>query len=430
MSIVMGSINPNTCVTARQDQPFRRVSFLSAPARAGRRGYWDQTPGLQKALDLNGQINKRQNKMVRTLFNIAVIIALSGCGSNSTVKPPVNHLKIKNLLVGQTDSIYNQAKYFPDNTQFALALIHDGQVVYYGIQRLNDTLITIENKSKVFEIGSITKVFTTTLLANFVLNKEVDLDSTINKYFDFPFKDNQVFTFRELANHTSGLPRLPSNIRFDAIFSSKNPYKDYDEQKLDEYLQNDISPDYPKGSKSAYSNLGMGLLSYSLRKLSGKSYEQLAREMIFDKYNMVNSGTNKRKIETHLIGGLDDKGRPTPNWEPGALIGAGGIYSTVEDLTKFAFAQFDSANAELALTRVKTYRDNKFRDVGLGWFIINRKNGNKWFWHNGGTGGYSTSMAIDIEHKNGVIILSNISSFHKNFKNIDNLCFSLMKTLY
>jgi len=406
------------------------VSFLSAPARAGRRGYWDQTPGLQKALDLNGQINKIQNKMVRTLINIAVIIALSGCGSNSTVKPPVNHLKIKNLLVGQTDSIYNQAKYFPDNTQFALALIHDGQVVYYGIQRLNDTLITIENKSKVFEIGSITKVFTTTLLANFVLNKEVDLDSTINKYFNFPFKDNQVFTFRELANHTSGLPRLPSNIRFDAIFSSKNPYKDYDEQKLDEYLQNDISPDYPKGSKSAYSNLGMGLLSYSLRKLSGKSYEQLAREMIFDKYNMVNSGTNKRKIETHLIGGLDDKGRPTPNWEPGALIGAGGIYSTVEDLTKFAFAQFDSANAELALTRVKTYRDNKFRDVGLGWFIINRKNGNKWFWHNGGTGGYSTSMAIDIEHKNGVIILSNISSFHKNFKNIDNLCFSLMKTLY
>lgn len=368
--------------------------------------------------------------MVRTLFNIAVIIALSGCGSNSTVKPPVNHLKIKNLLVGQTDSIYNQAKYFPDNTQFAIALIHDGQVVYYGIQRFNDTLITIENKSKVFEIGSITKVFTTTLLANFVLNKEVFLDSTINTYFDFPFKDNQVFTFRELANHTSGLPRLPSNIRFDAIFSPKNPYKDYDEQKLDEYLKNDISPDYPKGSKSAYSNLGMGLLSYSLRKLSGKSYEQLAREMIFDKYNMVNSSTNKRKIETRLVGGLDDKGRPTPNWEPGALIGAGGIYSTVEDLTKFAFAQFDSTNAELNLTRSKTYRDNESRDVGLGWFIINRKNGNKWFWHNGGTGGYSTSMAIDIEHKNGVIILANISSFHKNFKNIDKLCFSLMTTLY
>jgi len=98
MSIVMGSINPNTCVTARQDQPFRRVSFLSAPARAGRRGYWDQTPGLQKALDLNGQINKIQNKMVRTLINIAVIIALSGCGSNSTVKPPVNHLKIKKFI--------------------------------------------------------------------------------------------------------------------------------------------------------------------------------------------------------------------------------------------------------------------------------------------------------------------------------------------
>lgn len=368
---------------------------------------------------------------MRSLFIIiVVIVALSGCGSNPNVKPAVNHLKIENLLIGQADSIFNQTKYFPDNTQFAIALIRNGQVVYCGSRRINDTLISVENKSKAFEIGSITKVFTTTLLSNFVLDKEVVLDSTINKHFDFPFKDNQEFTFRELANHTSGLPRLPSNIRFKAIFSPRNPYKDYDEQKLEVYLKNDISLDYPKGSKSEYSNLGMGLLSYSLRKISGKSFEQLTKEKIFDKYNMVNSSTNKAAIESILIGGLDDKGRPTPNWEVGALIGAGGIYSTVEDLSKFASAHFDSTNIELTLTRVKTYQENETRDVGLGWFIINKKNGDKWYWHNGGTGGYSSSMAIDVEKKNGVIILSNISSYHKYFKNIDKLCFALMTTLY
>ena len=71
-------------------------------------------------------------------------------------------------------------KEFPDKTEFAIALIRNGEVVYYGTQRSSDTLITIENRDKTFEIGSLTKVFTSTLLANFVLNNEVHTDSTIN----------------------------------------------------------------------------------------------------------------------------------------------------------------------------------------------------------------------------------------------------------
>jgi CubicO group peptidase (beta-lactamase class C family) len=173
----------------------------------------------------------------------------------------------------------------------------------------------------------------------------------------------------------------------------------------------------------------MGLVSYSLRKLSGKSYEELAKEMIFDKYNMIHSTTDKTKVTGILVEGLNDKGQPTANWTPGALIGAGGIYSTVADLSKFAIAQFDESNNELNLTRIKTFEENEFRDVGLGWFIINRKNGNKWNWHNGGTGGYSSSMVIDVKNKNGIIILANISSYHSMFENIDKLAFSLMKSV-
>jgi len=257
----------------------------------------------------------------------------------------------------------------------------------------------------------------------------VELDNTINQYFDFPFNDNLKFTFRELANHTYGLSRLPSNMRFAAIFNQKNPYKNYDEQKLDEYLKNDISIDYPKGSKSEYSNLGMGLVSYSLRKHSSKSYEKLVKELILDKYNMTHSGTDRTKVANILVKGLNGRGKPTPNRTPGALIGAGGIYSTVEDRSEFAIAQFDRSNMELALTRIKTFKENEIRDVGLGWFIINRKNGNKWHWHNGGTGGYSTSMIIDVENKNGILILANISSYHNKFENIDKLGFSFMKML-
>ena len=385
-------------------------------------------PGVFRNVFMQPEINKM--KYIQSLVLPTVILfALLACGRPPLDKPPIKSLESENLHIGQTDSIYQYTKNFPNDLQMAFAIIQNGGVSFYGINRINDTLKTIDNSGKAFEIGSITKVFTATLLANFVVKGEVALDSNINQYFDFPFHDHLTFTFRELANHTSGLPRLPSNIRMAAIFNSNDPYKDYDEEKLDEYLKNDISLDYPKGSKSEYSNLGMGLASYALRKHSGRSFEELAKELIFDKYGMSHSTADRSKVVDILIGGLSDRGKPTPNWSPGALVGAGGIYSTVEDLSRFAVAQFDTSNLELALTREKTFKENEFRDVGLGWFIINTKSGDKWYWHNGGTGGYTSSMVVDVEHKNGIIILSNISSYHAKFKNIDKLAFSLLKTL-
>ena len=356
-------------------------------------------------------------------------ISLFGCGRPRLDKPAINDLKADHLEATQIDTLYQLTNQFPDQTQFAIALIQNGQVQYVGTKRMQDKLVVIENHKSAFEIGSITKVFAAIMLAHFVIDGKVELDGTINEQFDFPFHKNLEFTYVELANHTSGLPRLPSNMMLAAIFSQKDPYKKYTDQKLDAYLKNDVSLEYEKGTKSAYSNLGMGLLSYALRKQSGRSFEDLAKELIFDKYNMLHSTTDRALVADILVEGLDARGRPTPNWTPGALIGAGGIYSTVEDLVKFASAQFDSTNAALALTREITFTENEFRDVGLGWFIINTKSGSKWYWHNGGTGGYSSSMALDVEKKNGVIVLSNISSYHSQFENIDKLCFSLLRSL-
>lgn len=367
--------------------------------------------------------------MKKIALALVITFSLFGCGRPPLDKPAKNYLKPEGLLTGQLDTIYKFTNRFPNNTQIAIAILKNGEPFYFGVKRINDTLFSIQNSDSAFEIGSLTKLFTTTLLANFVIKGKLKLDDKINPIFDYQFNENLEFTFIELANHTSGLPRLPANMRLAAIFNQSDPYKNYDDPKLNEYLKNDISLDYPKGSKSEYSNLGMGLLSYTMRKYSGKSFEELAKEMIFDKFNMLHSSSDKTKVADILVEGLNDRGKPTPNWTPGALIGAGGIYSTVEDLSKFAKAQFDSTNTELTLTRIKTYKETDTRDVGLGWFIINRKGGNQWYWHNGGTGGYSSSMVLDVKNKNGIIVLTNLSSYHSLFENIDKLSFALMKTL-
>lgn len=363
------------------------------------------------------------------LFIILNLLLLGACGRPPLDKPATNGLISEYFSLGQSDSIYKYTKQFPNHTQLAMAIIQEGEIAFVGVKRDRDTLFFVQNSDSVMEIGSITKIFTATLLAQLVQDGKLGLEDKINSYFQFPFRNQLQFSYQELANHSSGLPRLPSNMGFAAIFDHSDPYKNYDEAKLDDYLQNDLELNYPKGSKSEYSNLGMGLLSYALRKQTGLTYEQLVNQMIFEKYQMQRSSSDKAKVNTFLIQGLNESGKPTSNWSLGALIGAGGIYSTVADLSKFAMAQFDSTDKVLGLTRTKTFTESETQDVGLGWFMSHRKEGGVWFWHNGGTGGYSSCMVLDTNGKNGVILLSNVSAYHRKSANIDKLCFALMKSL-
>ena len=174
-----------------------------------------------------------------------------------------------------------------------------------------------------------------------------------------------------------------------------------------------------------YSNLGAGLLGFVLSKIEDTTYEDLLQTRIFSKYQMTSSTTDRTMVSKVLVAGLNPKGNETPNWDINVLVGAGGILSSVNDLSRFATAQFNNANKELNLTRETTYRGSNH--VGLGWII--KEPGKQWVWHNGGTGGYTASMQVDIENSNAVIILTNVSGFSSKRVNIDSLSDRLMDTL-
>ena len=291
------------------------------------------------------------------------------------------------------DEIYGLTKDFPNDTQLSIAVLRNNDVVYYGIVIQSDTIQSIKNQHKIFEIGSITKVFTSSVLASLVIDKNLKLENFINDTYDFSFKNNSQITFLELANHTSGLPRLPENLD---LSNKTNPYKMYGNKDLHAYLTRFLELENNKENNYDYSNLGAGLLANTLGLSQKHSFNELLQKRIFDKYKMSESHTSLNGIENDLITGLDDKGQKVSNWEFDVLFGGGGILSTTADLVKFAQAQFDARNKELALTRKPTFDINEDMKIGLGWHILKSQNKFKWIWHNGGTAGYSSSMVLDI----------------------------------
>jgi len=346
------------------------------------------------------------------------------------IKPYVEESK-STLINGLSDfpeeiakTIYSLTKDFPNKTQLSIAVLKDGNVKYYGVIIQNDTIKSIENQTKIFEIGSITKVFTSSVLASLVIDNKLKLNDYINDYYSFSFKNDTKIYFSDLANHTSGLPRLPENLD---LSNELNPYKNYGEKELNEFLTKFLKIENNNEKKYDYSNLGAGLLGHTLGLSQKQTFNQLLKKRIFEKYQMDNSYTSLKGLENKIIKGLDDKGQEVSNWEFDILFGGGGILSTSEDLMKFAQAQFDKKNKELELPRKPTFVINEEMKIGLGWHILKTKKGFNWVWHNGGTGGYSSSMVLDVDKKNGVIILSNVSAFNPKMENIDNLCFELMK---
>ncbi|HMQ08903.1 MAG TPA: serine hydrolase [Saprospiraceae bacterium] len=339
----------------------------------------------------------------------------------------IDSLKIP-LNESQIELIYGKSKIFPENTQLALGVIRGGKVDFVGIQRVNDTIFPIDNHKNIFEIGSITKVFNATLLAHMAAEGKLDLNSPIQDVLDLELAVDNEITFKQLANHTSGLPRLPSNMNF--LFSDpKNPYKNYDSIKLHEYLANKMELKSTPGETYEYSNLGAGLLGELLSELSNSTYEDLLQQYIFSEYGMYSSTTDRSKFESGFVFGLDGQGKETPFWDFQVLKGLGAMLSTVDDLSRFALAQFNDNNEVIRLTQKPTFTLNDQTKIGLGWHILTMSNGIEVIWHNGGTGGFTSSMALDLVLKNGVIILSNVSAYHKDSKNIDALCFELIKTL-
>jgi len=268
------------------------------------------------------------------------------------------------------------------------------------------------NGDTIFEIGSATKVFTSLLLAYMVQRSEVGLDDPVAKYLPpgvkMPERNGRSITLIDLATHTSGLPRLPTNLMPK---DPANPYADYSVEQLYQFLSTyQLTRDI--GSQYEYSNLGGGLLGHVLARRARMDYEALVRSRICDPLGMNSTRiTLTPEMKARLAAGHNAALQSVENWDSPTLPGAGALRSTANDLLTFLAANLGYTKSPLApamaaMLKVRRPTGQPGLEIALGWHILTT-NGKEIVWNNGGTGGYRSFLGFDPKARIGVVVLSN-----------------------
>ena len=285
------------------------------------------------------------------------------------------------------------------------------------------------NGDTVFEIGSITKAFTAILLADLVGEGAVELETPVQRLLGpdvtMPTRNGAEITLLHLATHSSGLPRLPSNMRPG---NAANPYADYTVAQLHGFLSShELERDV--GEAVEYSNLGAGLLGHALALSQETDYETLVSDRLLEPLGMSDTSiTLSPSQQERLAVGHSVQLRPVANWDLPTLAGAGALRSTVNDMLTFVEANLglrESALQEAMADSHQSRRDFQAPGmrIGLGW-VIRSGHGRELHWHNGGTGGYRSFLGFDLESQTGVVVLSNSGD------SVDDLGFHLLDSRY
>jgi serine-type D-Ala-D-Ala carboxypeptidase/endopeptidase len=264
-----------------------------------------------------------------------------------------------------------------------------------------------------FEIGSITKVFTALLLADMVTKGEVALTDSVAKYLPadmrVPERNGRSITLLDLATHTSGLPLMPDEL---PVFDDSATEK-YSVARLSEFLARYELPHEP-GAEWDYSNIGYWLLGQALAARAGMNYEDLLQTRIIAPLKLKNTDiTVSPELRTRLAVGHNAVLQPAPPFSAVAgyalMPAAGGLVSTTNDLLTLLGAFMGLERSPLASSMslmLDTRRPAGGVEQALGWMVMG-KGDTALFFHDGGSFGYSSSMAWDARNRMGVVVLSN-----------------------
>src|SRR3984885_4239623 len=303
------------------------VSFLNNSVATYKLKFDTMTLQLLMSLD-------KKDKLELFLFQEYHEPAADKTGLAGTTNPMISDLDKK------VDSVARSYIQKSNTVGLRIGIIQNGKISTYGYGETVKGTGKIPNDDNFFELGSITKTFTAILLAYDVEAGKVKLTDTIIKFLPDSVAENpelRSITLLNLVNHTSGLERIPDNLIPHAT-DPLNPYKDYNQQLLYEYLKTCKLKSKP-GEQYLYSNLGVGLLGSILETIGQKPYEEMVEEIICKPLGMFSTDQYLNPLlSPRFVQVYNTQGQPTPPWDFDVLAACGALRSTMNDMLIYAKA--------------------------------------------------------------------------------------------
>jgi CubicO group peptidase (beta-lactamase class C family) len=266
---------------------------------------------------------------------------------------------------------------------------------------------------RLFEIGSISKVFTALLLARMVEAGEVTEDQRIGTLFppEHPLREPLAsITLGELASHASGLPRLPKATGpLLRVAFGRDPYAGSTADEIFRSVATLTDENLGPKGRFAYSNLGVALLGQLLARRLGTDYESALRRRVFEPLGLAPWPLSPLPAsDPRFVQGHRQNFRPAPAWHLDAYAPAGGLQAGANPLLAFAATQLgdppawvdDAQRPRLDIDAATGRRS------ALGW-AISRVGPREVWWHNGGTGGFRTHLALVPADGVALVVLTN-----------------------
>ncbi|MGS2762274.1 serine hydrolase [Sinomicrobium sp. M5D2P9] len=308
------------------------------------------------------------------------------------------------------EPVKNEIKTRVDNGIYpsvVLGVWEEGKETYFTYGFKNAERKEKADRNTLYEIGSITKTYTALLLAKFVTEGKLALDFPADTLLPDSIrlrdrKGNPIL-LKQLATHTSGLPRLPGNM---APESMDNPYRDYTRENLLAFLKQYQATHI--GERYGYSNLGAGLLGEILAIKGKTDYSTLLKKSILSPLKLEHTYVKipKEQAANTTTGYMGN--RPVSRWDFKAMAGAGALKTSVTDLLHYGKSYLDPENPlkkAADLTLQPHYTDKNHRKYGLAWHYSGEI-----AHHSGGTGGFHSFIALSPEKKKIVVMITNTSS--------------------
>ena len=351
--------------------------------------------------------------MSRRIVSIAfTVLSVSACRQDTHINAPA----VIPEAGKHHDDVEAQVKPFLDAeivSGIVVGLYDAGKIETYGFGKGPNN--AAPDATTLFELGPATKVYTSLLFADAIQRQEVSLETPVSDLLPpgvtMPTRDNVDITLRELAEHASGLPRLPPSVaRRGGV---PDPFAGYDENALYRDLvstQLQIKPN----TQILYSDFGVGLLGFVLGRKIGGGYVKVLADRITTPLELKDTfiGAPANLAARRAIGTNDDLA-PVPAWTFDAMAGAAGIVTTVRDQIKLIDAELDASagGAQGPLRRAmkltqEPVLDRTGENEGLGWNI----DATGRYWHNGNTGGFHAFLGFDPKTKRGVVVLASTAT--------------------